>query len=188
MTIDSEHASPGENSGQIAPELLEVMYDELRVLAERAMRHERANHTLQPTALVNEAYMRLADQDRARLNDREHFLAVAAQAMRRILVDHARGKGRKKRGGDQRRAEMSESLMVDVDSAEIDLLELEEALTRLAEADPRKAQIVELKFFGGLSEVEIAGILGVTDRTVRKDWSIAKTWLYHELHSDGTTA
>ena len=163
-----------------ADRLLPLVYDELRRIAHRQLGRERTGHTLSTTALVHEAYLRLVDQTRARWVDRAHFFAVAAGVMRRILVDYARRFRAAKRGGDAQR--------VDLDLAEVSLEErsemvinLDEALGRLAELNPRLSQVVEYRFFGGMTEEETAEALGVTDRTVRRDWIKAKAWLSREL-------
>ena len=152
-----------------ADRLLPLVYDELRRIAHRQLGRERTGHTLSTTALVHEAYLRLVDQTRARWVDRAHFFAVAAGVMRRILVDYARRYRAAKRGGDAQR--------VDLDAAEVSLdqrsgmlIDLDEALGRLAELNPRLSQVVEYRFFGGMTEEETAEALGVTDRTVRRDW------------------
>ncbi len=161
-------------------EVMPIVYDELRAIARRYMRQENQGHTLQPTALVHEAFLKLADQRDAEWRNRAQFLAVAAVAIRRILVDHARTRGRAKRGGGRERV----GLEPDVCPArknEVELLELDEALDRLATLHARQAQIVELRFFGGLSMKEIAELLDVSLRTVEGDWTMAKAWLRREL-------
>jgi RNA polymerase sigma factor (TIGR02999 family) len=163
-------------------ELLPLVYEELRALAVRRLEAERVGHTLQPTALVHEAYIRLVDQTHASYRDRHHFFAVAATAMRRILVDHARGKHRLKRGGDHHQAEIGNA-WVSLKDASVDIAALDEALTRLAQQDPRKAQIVELRFFGGLTVDEVAVSLEISPITVKREWAVAKGWLYRELSS-----
>ncbi|HEX8096973.1 MAG TPA: sigma-70 family RNA polymerase sigma factor [Pyrinomonadaceae bacterium] len=161
--------------------LMPLVYGELRRLANNYLRRERANHTLQPTALVNEAYLKLVDQRNARWQNRAQFFGVAAQLMRRILVDHARTHQAQKRGGsDRQRLSLTN---VDRVSAEpdVDLLALHEALNELAELDPQQARIVELKFFGGLSIEEAAEALGVGHATVERDWKMARAWLRSKL-------
>lgn len=164
--------------------LMPLVYDELRRLADRYLRHERPGHTLQPTALVHEAYLRLAGDSAgsgpAERGNRAYFFAAASQAMRRILVDHAKGRGRKKRGGERVREVLAESSAV-LDEKDLDLVALDEALTRLAELDPRKGKVVELRYFGGLSLEEVADSLGTSVATVKRDWTLAKTWLLREL-------
>jgi RNA polymerase sigma-70 factor (ECF subfamily) len=159
--------------------LTPIVYDELRRLAHRYMKRERPGHTLQTTALVNEAYMRLVDYKRMQWQDRAHFFAVSAQVMRRILVDHARSLNIK-RGRGVQHLTLDEVAVVAGDRTS-DLLALDEALNELARLDPRKVQIVEMRFFGGLSAEETAEVLKVSPATVRRDWSIAKLWLYREL-------
>lgn len=162
--------------------LTPLVYDELRQLAHRYMGGARAGHTLQTTALVNEAYLRLADQAQPAYNNRAHFLAVAARAMRQILVDYALSYNALKRGGGAQKVELDEAALVcDVQSKEV--IELNEALERLGELDSRKAQVVELKYFGGLNQDEIADVLSISPKTVRRDWSFAKAWLYNELYA-----
>jgi RNA polymerase sigma factor (TIGR02999 family) len=162
-----------------------VAYDELRRIAHQALRHERPGHTLTTTALVNEAYLRLVDQTQGEWSDRAHFLAVASQMMRRILVDYARRHRAGKRYGARDAVSLDDAAVVDIatladERAEL-LVALDDALTRLAEIEPRLAQVVECRFFGGLTEEETAAALGVTDRTVRRDWVKAKGWLYQVL-------
>jgi len=161
--------------------LLPLVYAELRRRARRYMRGERPDHTLQPTALVHEAYLRLAGQREVDWQSRAHFFAVAAQLMRRILVDHARARKAEKRGGGEPRVALNESLaMTEEKSAE--LMALDEALTHLAERDPRQARAVELRFFGGLSEEEAAEVMGISLRTLKRDWSVARAWLFKEIN------
>jgi len=164
-------------------ELLPLVYDELRSRAERYLRGERRDHTLQPTALVHEAYLRLVGGEAESWNDRRHFYAVAATAMRHVLIDHARKHGAHKRGGD-----IVAVSLADADrptpAPQLDLLALDEALTRLAAFDSRKSRIVELRFFGGLTHEEIARVLQVTPRTVERHWSLARAWLYQTLRSE----
>ena len=155
------------------------MHEELRRLAHRYMDGERRGHTLQTTALVNEAYLRLVGYNRMRWQDREHFFAVSAQVMRRILVDHARRQN-VKRGAGVQHLDLDEAAVVARDRT-ADLVALDDAMTALASLDPRKGQIIEMRFFGGLSVEETAEALDVSPATVRRDWSIAKLWLYREL-------
>jgi RNA polymerase sigma-70 factor, ECF subfamily len=160
--------------------LTPLVYDELHRLAEGYMRREHVGHTLQTTALVNEAYIKLVDSSRVRWQNRAHFFAVAAQLMRRILVDFARNRRYQKRGGDWRQVTLGEGLGVatNVDS---DLVALDEALQELAKLDPRKARVVELRFFGGLSLEETAEALQISTDTVGRDWRAAKAWLKREV-------
>ena len=167
-------------------QLTSIVYDELHRLARRYLRGERRDHSLQTTALVNEAYLRLVDRTRMEWQDRAHFFAVSAQAMRRILVDHARRRN-VKRGRGLRRVSLDEATMIGGERA-TDLAALDDALTLLAERDPRKAQVVEMRFFGGLSVEESAEVLGVSPVTVMRDWRAARAWLYRELSSGGSDA
>ena len=161
--------------------LMPVVYDELRRLASNYLRRERAGHTLQPTALVNEAYLRLVDQRKARWQNRAQFFGVAAQLMRRILVDHARVRQAQKRGGsDQQQLSLSQADRIAA-HAEVDLLALHEALNQLAVIDPQQARVVELKFFGGLTIEETAEVIGISHATVERDWTMARAWLRREL-------
>jgi RNA polymerase sigma factor (TIGR02999 family) len=160
--------------------LVPLVYQELRALAQRYMRHERSDHTLQATALVNEAYVRLIDVNRIQWQNRAHFLAVAAQTMRRILVEFARHRRRQKRGGDVVRVTIDDALEIAQDK-EPDLVALSDALSALATFDPRMSQAVELRFFGGLTVQEAADVLKVSPETVMRDWKTAKAWLFREL-------
>ena len=161
--------------GQLTP----IVYDELRGLARRYLRGERAGHSLQTTALVNEAYLRLVDYKHMHWQNRAHFLAVSAQAMRRILVDHARRRN-VKRGADAEHVPLDAAAVICSDRSS-DFVSLDDALTTLAERAPRKAKVVELRFFGGLSVDEIAEVLHVSSITVMREWKSAKAWLYREL-------
>ena len=161
-------------------QLLPVIYAELRRLAAAYLRHERRDHTLQATALVHEAFLKLVDQRDVRWQNRAHFFGIAAQVMRRILVDHARAHGASKRGSGQRPLSLDEAVIVDP-GTDVDVLALDEALTRLANVDPRHAQVVELRFFGGLTIDEAAEVLQVSPATVVREWTLAKAWLYAAL-------
>jgi RNA polymerase sigma factor (TIGR02999 family) len=166
-----------------AEELMPLVYDELRRLARGYMSREAPAHTLQPTALVHEAYLKLVDASRISWQGRTHFFAVGAQVMRRLLIDHARGRNRLKRGGRWRRVTFSE-VLPHVGHGDLDLdqlLVLNDALDRLASLDPRQARVVELRFFGGLTVAEVAHVLGVSQRTVEGDWTHARAWLNREL-------
>ena len=167
--------------------LMPVVHGELRRLARREMRRERPGHTLQTTALVNEAYMRLVDMSGVSWNDRAHFFAMSARLMRRILVDHARARRYQKRGGGARPVPFDEGLTV-VSEPGTDLVALDDALEALARLDPRKGQVVELRFFGGLSVEEAALALDVSPSTVMRDWRLAKAWLLKELDGRGRDA
>jgi RNA polymerase sigma factor (TIGR02999 family) len=165
-------------------ELVPLVYGELRRLAHLYSGRESPGHTLQTSALVNEAYLRLADHADPRWRNRAHFFAICAQLMRQILVDHARRRGARKRGGGAARAPLDEGLIVPPQRA-ADVVAVDEALARLAELDRRQSQIVELRFFGGLSIEETAAVLGVSPGTVMRDWTLAKVWLRREI-SRGT--
>jgi RNA polymerase sigma factor (TIGR02999 family) len=169
------------SAGDAAAEqsLLPLVYRELHRLARSYMRRERPNHTLQPTALINEAYMRLAGAE-VDWKNREHFIGVAAQVMRRVLVDHARSHNAEVRGGGLKRVELDEGLALSPERAE-ELLSLNEALDRLAKTNARQARVVELHYFGGLSMVQIAALLHISERSVKRDWSLARLWLFEEL-------
>lgn len=160
--------------------LAPLVYGELQRLAHRYMEGQRSDHTLQTTALVNEAYLRLAGQARPNFANRSHFLAVAAKAMRQILVDHARAAQRQKRGADAAKVQLDEAALISPEQPGA-ILDLNEALERLALLDPRTAHIVELRYFGGLKQNEIAEVLNISTVTVRRDWVFAKAWLYTEL-------
>jgi RNA polymerase sigma factor (TIGR02999 family) len=160
--------------------LLPLVYEELHRIAARYMRGERREHTMQTTALVNEAYMRLADYKRMQWQDRAHFFAVAAQAMRRILIDFARARRNRKRGGDAERVSLGEDIAPALDNG-TDLLALNEALEQLEKMNARQARVVELRYFGGLDEKEVGHVLGIAPRTVRADWQLARSWLYKTL-------
>ena len=170
-----------EGSREALHLLLPVVYDELRRQAHRYLRRERRNHTLQTTALIHEAYLRLTEQGKVRFESRTHFFAVAANLMRQILVDYARERHRLKRGGKADNLPLDEAFLVIADESDIDLLALDEALTRLAEMDLQQVRIVELRFFSGLSIEETADALGISPATVKRDWNVAKAWLKHEL-------
>ena len=161
--------------------LMPLVYDELRRLASNYLRRERPSHTLQPTALVNEAYLKLVDQRHAKWQNRAHFFGISAQLMRRVLVDHARQHQAVKRGGSKQQRLSITSAERIVKQPEIDLLALNEALDELTMMDPQQAQIVELKFFGGLSIEETAEVLGISHATVERDWKMARAWLRRQL-------
>lgn len=168
-------------------QLIPLIEGELRQLARRYMRRQRSGHTLQTTALVNEAYLRLAGQQNRHWQNREHFFAVAAQLMRNILVDYARRRHAAKRGGEMRDVTLDESVMVSQERA-IEVLALDEALRTLAEIDPRKSKIVELRYFGGLTFEQAAAVLDISPVTARRDWRGAKAWLYRALSEKGSLA
>lgn len=162
--------------------LLPLVYGELRALAGARMRHERPDHTLQPTALVHEAYVRLMGGEAPPWTDRAHFFRAAAEAMRRILVDHARKRARVKRGGDRVRVPLSDPIAGRADDP-AEILALDEAIQRLDEQDPRTADVVRLRYFAGLSVEETARALEISERTVKREWSFARAWLYDALRS-----
>jgi RNA polymerase sigma factor (TIGR02999 family) len=163
--------------------LMPLIYEELRRQAGRYLKKERGNHTLQTTALINEAYLKLINQREVVWQNRAHFFAIAAQAMRRILVDYARERHREKRGGAAENLPLDEALTIATPEKSVDLVALDEALNRLAEFDARQARVVELRYFSGLSIDETAEILGVSNVTVRRDWDLAKSWLHLQLKS-----
>ena len=169
-----------EGDRGVLDELLPVVYGELRKLASSYLRRERVGHTLQPTALVHEAYMRLVDQTQVQWQNRAHFFGVAAQMMRRILVDHARAHEAEKRGGEFQKLSLDENIDVSGER-DVNLVALDDALNLLAEIDPQKMKIVELRFFGGLSVEETAEVLGVSAPTVKRQWRMAKAWLYGQV-------
>lgn len=168
---------------QALNQLLPLVYDELRRLADRYLHRERSDHTLQATALVHEAYLRLVDQKVSWVN-RAHFFGVAAEMMRRILIDHARSRQAAKRGSGGIKLSLDDVLEI-TDERAADLIALDEALKALAEFDPQKARVVELRFFGGLSIEETAAVLGLGTATITRQWRLAKAWLYHELSRTG---
>jgi RNA polymerase sigma factor (TIGR02999 family) len=159
--------------------LIPLVYDELREIAGRWLRRERMGHTLQPTALVHEAYLRLVDQRRVRWRDRAHFFAVAATTMRRVLVDHARRRGAAKRGGGALTIPLDDSVLGTAVAP--DILDLDQALDALGALDPRQVRVVELRVFAGLTVEETAEVLQLSPSTIKNDWSLAKAWLYREL-------
>ena len=165
--------------------LMPLVYAELHRLAKRYMGHEHAGHSLQTSALVNEAYLRLVDANGVHWQNRTHFFAVSAQIMRRILVDFARARQNLKRGGGALQVTLDEGLVVSPESG-LDLLALDEALEKLASLNPRQSKVVELRYFGGLKEEELAEALNVSPRTIRHDWSVARAWLYRELRHGGS--
>jgi RNA polymerase sigma-70 factor (ECF subfamily) len=166
-------------------ELTPLVYEELHQLAHRYMRGERAGHTLQTTALVNEAYTRLIDWKNVRWQNRAHFFGVSAELMRRILVDFARARGYQKRGGGMRTVTLNDAINVSNEKG-VDLIALDEALSALAQLDPRQSKVVELRFFGGLTNEEAAEVLNVSVATARRDWSLARAWLHRELKGEVT--
>ena len=173
----------GGGDKQALDRLAPLVYRELRRIAGRMMAAERPNHTLQATALVNEAYVRLVDARQVSWQDRAHFFALCARAMREILIDHARSRRSAKRGGGEFAIEIDEAMAVGA-APELNLLEIDDALRRLAEIDPRKSQVVELRFFGGLNLEEAAEALNVSTKTVQRDWDLARAWLCRELRGN----
>ena len=183
-----EKFEPGDRHA--AEQLFAEVYGELRSLAARYLRRERKDHTLQPTALVHEAYLKLVGQTGVDWQGRAHFLAIAAQAMREILVDHARRHHAAKRGGNRHRIALDENLVVATQSTgcpgrEVDLLALEEALTKLAKLDPCQAKMIELRFFGGLDIAQVAKVMGMSKRSVEREWTMVRAWLRRELGGSG---
>jgi RNA polymerase sigma factor (TIGR02999 family) len=179
-------AAASRGDEHAAQKLFPMVYDELRSLAERYLKEQRPGHTLQPTALVHEAYLKLIGIEDASWTDRGHFFCVAAVSMRHILVNHAKSKKRQKRGGGaavRERIPLDEAAAL-IEERAIDLIALDEALTRLAAIDPQQSRIVELRFFGGLSAEETAKVLGISLRTVHRDWSTARLWLRAEVTGD----
>jgi RNA polymerase sigma factor (TIGR02999 family) len=170
----------GANAERVYGRLMPIIYDELRRLAAGFMERERADHTLQPTALVNEAFLRLVRQREASWESRGHFFALAATAMRRILVDHARARGRVRRGGDRKRT-LLESDVTAAAADDVDLLALDDAMSKLARLDPRKVRIVELRYFVGLDVEQTAAASGLSPATVKREWRTARAWLKKEL-------
>ena len=182
ITLLLERVRQGDRDAEA--KLIAEVYDELRKLAAAYLRRERPDHTLQPTALVNEAYLKLADLNRLRWQDRSHFFGVAARIMRQVLVDHARGRKAVKRGGNVAVVPISKALVVARgQGSPSDVLAIDEALDALALKDPRSAQVVECRFFGGLSIEETAEALHIAPRTVRRDWQIGRAWLRDRLES-----
>ena len=176
----SDLSAVGQAPDDEVDRLVCLTYDELKRLAARFLSEERRDHTLQPTALVHEAYLRLTEQTAVKWLNKTHFLTIAARAMRRILVDHARARSRGKRGGLQQRLSL-ENISIFFSEQSADLVALDESLTRLAEVDAREAEIVELRFYGGLSVEETAKALKISPITVKRDWKLAKAWLYGDL-------
>jgi RNA polymerase sigma factor (TIGR02999 family) len=174
----------GDGDEDALEQLTPLVEAELRRLARGYMRRERAGHTLQTTALVNEAFLRLTDARRVRWQDRAHFLGISARLMRRVLVDHARSRGYRKRGGDARRVTLDDGL-VSSPAPAVDVVALDRALEELAAADLRKSRVIELRFFGGLSVEETAELLHVSTDTVKRDWRLAKLWLLRKLEGEG---
>jgi RNA polymerase sigma factor (TIGR02999 family) len=171
-----------DGKSEALDELLPLVYRELHLQAERYLRRERPDHTLQTTALINEAYLKLVDQKSVKWQNRAHFFAIAAQAMRRILVDHARARHRDKRGGEAEKVSLEDATaMASAESVNIDLIALDDALKKLAKMDEQKARIVELRYFSGLNVRETAEVMSVSTDTIERHWTMAKAWLLREL-------
>jgi len=177
LNDDREHPS---DSAESAKTLMPRVYDELHLLAERYLFCERPDHTLQPTALIHEVYLRLSEQSKSPWKDREHFIGIAARAMRQVLVNHAVRHRAQKRGGGWREAALDEALAI-FEERSVDLIALNESLEKLANFDPRQSRIVELRFFGGLNVGGVAQVLKLSERTVEREWSMARAWLRREL-------
>jgi RNA polymerase sigma-70 factor (ECF subfamily) len=174
-----------EGNQSALDELYPLVYDELHRLARRYMSRERKGHTLQTTALINEAYVRLVDQKHVHWANRSHFFAISAQIMRRILIDHARRHAYAKRGGGAQQVSLDEAAVV-TSGIGAEFIRLDEALKTLAKLDERRCHVVELRYFGGLNNEEIAGVLKVSENTVTRDWNMARAWLYQQLSESGT--
>jgi RNA polymerase sigma factor (TIGR02999 family) len=174
-----------DGDGNALDKILPLIYDELRVLAGKYLNREhRKEHTLQPTALVHEAYLRLVNQNAVRWESRSHFFGAAANLMRQILVDHARKHTAEKRGGEFEKMQLEESIIIQSNDKNFELLSLNDALDELEKFDAQKAKIVELRYFGGLSVEETAKVLGVSEITVKRHWRVAKAWLYDKLKAE----
>jgi len=176
-----------DGSAQALEQLLPLVYSELHTLASRYLSRERQNHTLQPTALVNEAYLKLAGQRDVDWQNRAHFFGIAAQLMRRILVDRARHDGRLKRGRDVPRVSLEDAEPASAPVDPVDVIVLDQALSRLEAMDAQQGRIVELRFFGGLTIQETADVMRISAGTVKRDWAVARAWLYRELTGDAST-
>jgi len=171
----------GQGDKGVLDQLLPAVYDELHRMAARYLRRERPDHTLQPTALINEAYLRLVDKNSVTWENRAHFFGIAANVMRRILVDHARGHQAAKRGGSAIKVPLDEQLHGTPKQEEMDLVALDTALTRLATVDPEQSRLVELRYFGGLTIEETAQVMGISPATVKRSWTVARAWLRREI-------
>lgn len=180
-------ADYGAGDRDALDQLVPLVYDELHRIAASYLSNERVGHTLQPTALVNEAYLRLVQAEDIAFENRSHFLGIAARLMRQILVDYARRHGARKRGGSRQQVTLTDGVAVDEGGQDVDLLSLDEALTRLARKDDRLARLVELRYFGGLSVEETAEVLGSSARTVKRDWAAARVWLRRSMAADNET-
>lgn len=181
ITVVLKQWSDGDKDA--ADRLMPMVYDGLRKIAAQYLRKERNDHTFQPTALVHEAYLKLIDISDINWQDRAHFFAAASTMMRRILVDHARARLTDKRGGEAQRIALEDVISFSTDKTDVDLLALDEALGLLAEFDDQQSKIVELRFFGGLTIEETAHVLGISVSTVKREWTLAKAWLYRKMTS-----
>ena len=170
-----------DGQSEALEDLLPLVYDELHRQAHRYLRKERQSHTLQTTALIHEAYLNLIRQKHFTVENRDHFFAISANLMRQILVNYANARNRKKRGGSAERVELHDSILIATKSKDLDLLALDEALTRLAKMDEQQAQIVELRYFGGLTIEETANVMKISPATIKRDWNMTKAWLFREL-------
>ena len=177
----------GDGDEGALEKLFPLVYDELRALAASQLKGERVGHTLQPTALVHEAFLRLLPRKNASVGDRVQFMAVASQAIRRVLVDYGRARAAAKRGGDRVRVTLTGEISSEPE-LDIDILDLDRGLTRLGEADPIDQKVVELRFFGGMSDAEVAAALDISERTVRRRWVYSRAWLYRELQPGASGA
>jgi RNA polymerase sigma factor (TIGR02999 family) len=171
----------GQGDKAALDQLLPAVYDELHRMAARYLRRERPDHTLQPTALINEAYLRLVDQNGVTWENRSHFFGIAANVMRRILVDHARGHQAAKRGGSMIKLPLDEGIHGSPKHEEIDLVALDAALTRLAKMDPEQSKLVELRYFAGLTIDETAEVMGISPATMKRKWTLSRAWLRREI-------
>lgn len=181
-TISQLLESVRKGDADAAFTLMPLLYNELHRLALHYMRNERPGHTLQATALVNEAYLKLIDQREANWESRSHFIAVAAQVMRNVLIDHARGRQRVKRGGLQQKVPLEDVVLISEEQTD-NLIALDTAMKRLEEMDARQSRIVELRYFGGLTVEQTAEVLGISPKTVKRDWAVARAWLHRELRT-----
>jgi RNA polymerase sigma-70 factor (ECF subfamily) len=183
LTLLLQRAASGDGESQ--DRVLDLLYSELHKMAEIALRSERGEHTLQATALVHEAYMRLFGSHQVEWQSRQHFFVTASRTIRRILVDYARKHNSQKRGGDAMRVDFENALIV-AKAYSREFVELDQALEELANADPRKSQVVELRFFGGMTMDEIASLMGVSENTIKRDWTLARAWLQSRIEQPTT--
>lgn len=183
-TVTQLLVAAADGDSAVARELFPIVYEELRRLADSYFRQERGSHTLQPTALVHEAFIKLVDQTSIQWEGRNHFFALAAKVMRNLLVNHAVGKGRAKRGGGWTQVSLEDIPLASPEGKDLDVVALDKALTNLAALDERKARLVELRFFGGLTSEDAAGVLGISRTTASEDWRMARAWLGRELKGE----